>query len=100
MDGVMLTPKQDQQNKSSKRYDRQLRLWGDAGQDALENSHVCLINASAVGTHAYSRRQRMQCDATGRSAASGGVRRGMRKRGANVHTVRVRECGPLEVFSV
>ncbi|XP_033897685.2 NEDD8-activating enzyme E1 regulatory subunit-like [Acipenser ruthenus] len=32
------------------KYDRQLRLWGDHGQDALENAHVCLINASATGT--------------------------------------------------
>lgn len=33
-----------------KRYDRQLRLWGDDGQAALESAHVCLINASPVGT--------------------------------------------------
>lgn len=32
------------------RYDRQLRLWGDHGQNLLEAAHVCLINASAVGT--------------------------------------------------
>lgn len=32
------------------RYDRQLRLWGDHGQTALESAHVCLINASATGT--------------------------------------------------
>ena len=32
------------------RYDRQLRLWGDHGQVLLEAAHVCLINASAVGT--------------------------------------------------
>lgn len=38
--------------KASKeqKYDRQLRLWGDHGQEALENAHVCLINASASGT--------------------------------------------------
>ncbi|KAM8876574.1 NEDD8-activating enzyme E1 regulatory subunit [Synchiropus picturatus] len=38
--------------KASKeqRYDRQLRLWGDHGQEALENAHVCLINATATGT--------------------------------------------------
>ena len=36
-------------NKST-RYDRQLRLWGDKGQAALEAAHVCLINASAVGS--------------------------------------------------
>ena len=32
------------------RYDRQLRLWGDHGQAALESAHICLINASATGT--------------------------------------------------
>ncbi|XP_062327622.1 NEDD8-activating enzyme E1 regulatory subunit [Osmerus eperlanus] len=32
------------------KYDRQLRLWGDHGQEALENAHVCLINATASGT--------------------------------------------------
>ncbi|KAI1904161.1 hypothetical protein AGOR_G00002830 [Albula goreensis] len=38
--------------KASKeqKYDRQLRLWGDHGQEALENAHVCLINATASGT--------------------------------------------------
>lgn len=32
------------------RYDRQLRLWGDHGQEFLESAHVCLLNASAIGT--------------------------------------------------
>uniref|UniRef100_A0A665XAP5 NEDD8-activating enzyme E1 regulatory subunit n=1 Tax=Echeneis naucrates TaxID=173247 RepID=A0A665XAP5_ECHNA len=32
------------------KYDRQLRLWGDHGQETLENAHVCLINATATGT--------------------------------------------------
>ena len=32
------------------RYDRQLRLWGDHGQTALELAHVCLVNTSATGT--------------------------------------------------
>ena len=32
------------------RYDRQLRLWGDHGQILLEAAHVCLVNASAIGT--------------------------------------------------
>ncbi|XP_070823904.1 NEDD8-activating enzyme E1 regulatory subunit [Chaetodon trifascialis] len=38
--------------KTSKeqKYDRQLRLWGDHGQEALENAHVCLVNATATGT--------------------------------------------------
>jgi len=34
----------------SKKYDRQLRLWGDHGQVALETARVCLINATATGT--------------------------------------------------
>ncbi|CAG5135281.1 unnamed protein product [Candidula unifasciata] len=40
------TPGIDKNNK----YDRQLRLWGDHGQAALETARVCLINASATGT--------------------------------------------------
>eukprot|EP00007_Cunea_sp_BSH-02190019_P005679 CAMPEP_0174235246 /NCGR_PEP_ID=MMETSP0417-20130205/4762_1 /TAXON_ID=242541 /ORGANISM="Mayorella sp, Strain BSH-02190019" /LENGTH=583 /DNA_ID=CAMNT_0015313731 /DNA_START=15 /DNA_END=1766 /DNA_ORIENTATION=+ len=34
----------------SERYDRQLRMWGAAGQEALESAHVCLIGSQAVGT--------------------------------------------------
>ena len=37
------------ENKS-KKYDRQLRLWGDHGQSCLELAKVCLINATATGT--------------------------------------------------
>ncbi|XP_072373903.1 NEDD8-activating enzyme E1 regulatory subunit isoform X2 [Scyliorhinus torazame] len=36
--------------RKEEKYDRQLRLWGDHGQEALEAAHVCLINASATGT--------------------------------------------------
>ncbi|XP_061197128.1 NEDD8-activating enzyme E1 regulatory subunit-like isoform X2 [Saccostrea echinata] len=36
----------DKNNK----YDRQIRLWGDHGQTALEQTRVCLINATATGT--------------------------------------------------
>ncbi|VEN63468.1 unnamed protein product, partial [Callosobruchus maculatus] len=43
-------PKSPEQNDKSKKYDRQLRLWGDHGQKLLENSKVCLINATALGT--------------------------------------------------
>lgn len=32
------------------KYDRQLRLWSAHGQKALEEAHVCLINATATGT--------------------------------------------------
>ncbi|XP_017769621.1 PREDICTED: NEDD8-activating enzyme E1 regulatory subunit [Nicrophorus vespilloides] len=43
-------PKSPEQSEKSKKYDRQLRLWGDHGQRFLENSKVCLINATALGT--------------------------------------------------
>ena len=32
------------------KYDRQLRLWSANGQEALEKSKLCLINATATGT--------------------------------------------------
>ena len=35
-----------------KRYDRQLRLWGEHGQEAMEECSVCLLNASACGSEA------------------------------------------------
>jgi len=44
--GQAKPPSLDKNNK----YDRQLRLWGDHGQQALENAKVCLINATATGT--------------------------------------------------
>lgn len=44
------SPKSPEQTEKSKQYDRQLRLWGDHGQAALENGHICLINATALGT--------------------------------------------------
>ena len=40
-------------SEKSRRYDRQLRLWGDHGQHALERSHVLLLgsaNATACET--------------------------------------------------
>mmetsp|Transcript_7775 Transcript_7775/g.21258 ORF Transcript_7775/g.21258 Transcript_7775/m.21258 type:complete len:558 (-) Transcript_7775:176-1849(-) len=33
-----------------KRYDRQLRMWGEQGQEALERCKLCLVNGSATGT--------------------------------------------------
>ena len=38
------------QSAKAKRYDRQLRLWGDHGQAALEKAKVCMINATATAT--------------------------------------------------
>ncbi|KAF8466212.1 hypothetical protein BDZ91DRAFT_725792 [Kalaharituber pfeilii] len=36
-------------SSKEKKYDRQLRLWGANGQQALEASHICLVNATATG---------------------------------------------------
>ena len=33
-----------------RRYDRQLRLWGEHGQAAMEECSICLLNGSATGT--------------------------------------------------
>ncbi|CAL8097439.1 unnamed protein product [Orchesella dallaii] len=44
------SPKSPEVSEKSKKYDRQLRLWGDHGQNKLERSQVCLINANATGT--------------------------------------------------
>ncbi|GAU99400.1 hypothetical protein RvY_10410 [Ramazzottius varieornatus] len=33
-----------------RKYDRQLRLWGDHGQAALEGAKLCLIGATSTGT--------------------------------------------------
>ena len=38
------------QSEKAKRYDRQLRLWGDHGQTSLERANICLVNATATGT--------------------------------------------------
>lgn len=45
-----MSPKSPELSEKSKQYDRQLRLWGDHGQAALENGSVCLINATPLGT--------------------------------------------------
>lgn len=34
------------------RYDRQIRLWANAGQSNLETAHVCLVNGTPTGTEA------------------------------------------------
>lgn len=36
--------------EKTKKYDRQLRLWGDHGQTALESAKICMVNATATGT--------------------------------------------------
>lgn len=37
------------QTSRQRRYDRQLRLWGEHGQMAMEDASVCLLNGSATG---------------------------------------------------
>ncbi|CAA7049551.1 unnamed protein product [Microthlaspi erraticum] len=32
------------------KYDRQLRIWGELGQTALENASICLLNCGPTGT--------------------------------------------------
>lgn len=36
----------------SRRYDRQLRVWGTTGQSLLETSKVCLLNCGPTGSEA------------------------------------------------
>lgn len=52
MEGTVQMNAKYAESEKSKKYDRQLRLWGDHGQAALESAHVCLINATATGTEA------------------------------------------------
>lgn len=40
-------------SEKSKKYDRQLRIWGENGQAALEAASVCLINGSCLGTEIF-----------------------------------------------
>jgi len=37
-------------NHHDQKYDRQLRLWGSHGQKRLEETNICLIGGTAVGT--------------------------------------------------
>lgn len=34
------------------KYDRQLRIWGEQGQTALENANICLLNCGPTGSEA------------------------------------------------
>ncbi|XP_017018425.1 nedd8-activating enzyme E1 regulatory subunit [Drosophila kikkawai] len=42
-------PKSPELSDKSKKYDRQIRLWGEHGQTLLEAATVCLVNVTAVG---------------------------------------------------
>mmetsp|Transcript_361 Transcript_361/g.614 ORF Transcript_361/g.614 Transcript_361/m.614 type:complete len:534 (-) Transcript_361:106-1707(-) len=41
---------QNNSEKNSERYDRQVRLWGEAGQQALQNTNLCALSSGAVIT--------------------------------------------------
>ncbi|KAF4517774.1 hypothetical protein B566_EDAN002979 [Ephemera danica] len=43
-------PKSPEQSDKTKKYDRQIRLWGEHGQAGFDSSHVCLVNATTLGT--------------------------------------------------
>uniref|UniRef100_T1H6I6 THIF-type NAD/FAD binding fold domain-containing protein n=1 Tax=Megaselia scalaris TaxID=36166 RepID=T1H6I6_MEGSC len=43
------SPKSPELSDHSKKYDRQIRLWGEHGQNSLERANICLVNATAVG---------------------------------------------------
>ncbi|EDV96458.1 GH15185 [Drosophila grimshawi] len=45
-------PKSPELSDKSKKYDRQIRLWGDHGQAFLEAATICLVNVTAVGCEA------------------------------------------------
>ena len=38
------------QPDKSKKYDRQLRIWGAHGQSALESTRICLLHCSPTGS--------------------------------------------------
>eukprot|EP00741_Cyanophora_paradoxa_P004415 tig00000802_g4285.t1 len=46
----MASPDAKGQAAKTQKYDRQLRLWGEHGQAALENAKICLINCGATGS--------------------------------------------------
>ncbi|KRZ50369.1 Nedd8-activating enzyme E1 regulatory subunit [Trichinella nativa] len=46
---TMGPPQPQLQPEKEIRYDRQLRLWGDHGQNKLELANVCLLNATITG---------------------------------------------------
>ena len=37
-------------SEKQRRFDRQLRIWGEHGQARLEEAHVCLVNCGPTGT--------------------------------------------------
>lgn len=39
----------EKRDSNSKRYDRQIRIWGAEGQQRLESSRIALLNCSATG---------------------------------------------------
>eukprot|EP00775_Hariotina_reticulata_P012383 gene12383-12517_t len=45
-----MSDQQQQDANKSKRYDRQIRIWGAEGQQRLENSRIALLNCSPTGS--------------------------------------------------
>lgn len=43
-------PSNSAQDSKSKRYDRQIRIWGAEGQQRLESSRIALLNCSPTGS--------------------------------------------------
>ncbi|XP_055608711.1 nedd8-activating enzyme E1 regulatory subunit [Uranotaenia lowii] len=43
-------PKSPEMSDKNRKYDRQIRLWGEHGQAILEGAQICLINATGLGT--------------------------------------------------
>ena len=41
-----------EQDEQTRKYDRQLRLWGAHGQAALMGAHILLVGAGPAGTEA------------------------------------------------
>ncbi|KAL2651429.1 hypothetical protein R1flu_019557 [Riccia fluitans] len=44
------TPGVQAMAQRNKKYDRQLRIWGEQGQSALEKANICVLNAGPTGS--------------------------------------------------
>ncbi|CAI9301795.1 unnamed protein product [Lactuca saligna] len=46
----MAEPKAEPKPEPKTKYDRQLRIWGEQGQNALEKASICLLNCGPTGS--------------------------------------------------
>ncbi|BBM97357.1 NEDD8-activating enzyme E1 regulatory subunit [Marchantia polymorpha subsp. ruderalis] len=46
------TPGVQAMAQRNKKYDRQLRIWGEQGQEALEKANICVLNVGPTGAEA------------------------------------------------